>query len=103
VTTDQFYICLINYVLVGMLPYAVSGYKDSGTWLMWTNIAATVTSSLGRFLCTWFRYYSLTWVSLAQVHPCVCVVCVRARSSVREFVLISHRIVRWARRRCGSS
>lgn len=63
---NQFYICLINYVLVGMLPYAVSGYKDSGTWLMWTNIAATVTSSLGRFLCTWFRYYSLTWVSLAQ-------------------------------------
>jgi len=97
VATDQFYVCLINYVLVGMLPYAVSGYKDSGTWLMWTNIAATVTSSLGRFLCTWFRYYSLTWVSLAQVliRACACA-CAVVRVRMRVRVRVGFSPVLWA-------
>jgi hypothetical protein len=62
------YISVLQYILVGILPYAFNGYGDSSrVFLFWNTFAPIIVGAIGRLATIKIKYLNLLPQSLIQV------------------------------------
>jgi len=63
---NQLYICTLNYLLMGILNFAVIKYPEAERLLLWMNVLSMISGSIGRLVSTYYRYYNVTLLSFIQ-------------------------------------
>jgi uncharacterized membrane protein len=54
-------------MLLGILNYSVIGYSNSEELILWMNILSMITGTIGRLASAYFKFYKVTYLSVAQV------------------------------------
>jgi len=63
---NQYIICVLNYLLLGILPYTVAGFYNSDTLLLWVTVSGMICGAVGRFSTIYLRIFYINLLTVMQ-------------------------------------
>jgi hypothetical protein len=63
----QFFINMLYYLILGLIPFAFGQHRHANTFTFWTNIIGMATGAIGRLFTFKWRYYFPRTFTLVQI------------------------------------